>query len=250
MAAPANPQPRNPPPGRRRPPPHHGRWLWLILALAFGLGIWLLMKYFPGGLDSEGEWMELTRLVAILALVSSALLFTRKIKVGDAVRNISIWLGLAALLVLGYAYQDEFRNIGRRIGGELAPGYGQTAGNRSLMITKSADGHFNVVGSANGMRLSFLIDTGATSIILSPADASRIGIDLSTLRYTTITQTANGLGRSAPYRLEELSVGPLTFRDVRVSINQADMSGSILGMSFLDRLNSYEVRGRQLILRY
>ncbi len=225
-------------------------WVWMILALAFGVGIWLLMKYFPGGLDSEEGWMELTRLVAILALVSSGLLFTRRLNLGTAVRSLSIWLGLAAVLVLGYSYQDDFKAAGSRIAGELAPGYPQSNGNREVSLTKGSDGHFNVIGTANGRRVNFLIDTGATSIVLSPSDARSIGIDLSTLRYTTITLTANGRGRTAPYRLNELSVGPITFRDVNVSVNQAEMSGSILGMSFLDRLNSYEARGRRLILRY
>ncbi|MBT3978500.1 MAG: TIGR02281 family clan AA aspartic protease [Rhodospirillaceae bacterium] len=105
------------------------------------------------------------------------------------------------------------------------------------------------MGSANGARVRFMIDTGASDIVLSPADARAIGIDPATLRYTRVYQTANGLGRGASYRLETLAIGPIEFRDVAVSINQAEMNVSLLGMAFLDRLSTFEISGRRMTLR-
>ena len=98
--------------------------------------------------------------------------------------------------------------------------------------------------------MRFLIDTGASDTVLSPMDAQRLGIDLAALDFSRVYLTANGNGRGAPYRLMDLAIGPIALSDVAVSINQAPMDESLLGMSFLRRLKSFEVQGRRLYLRW
>jgi aspartyl protease family protein len=131
----------------------------------------------------------------------------------------------------------------------LVPANAVATDDNGLVITASADGHFYVNGRANGQRIRFMIDTGASNITLSPQDASRIGINLSELRFNQRFQTANGVGLGAPYRLDSLSIGSFEFANTRVSVNGADMSTSLLGMSFLERLKSFEFRGSKLYLR-
>ncbi len=244
-------------PGPWEPPPDPGRGrrgfpfgvlLWFLLALALGVAIWFLADYFPGGLSSDGDRIDLVRLLTILALISSGLVATRRIRLGEAVRNIAIWTGAAALLILIYTYQAEIGAIGRRVAGELFPSDPVVGQDGVLTLTQGPNGHFYATGSSNGARIRFMVDTGASDIVLSPADARRIGIDLASLRYTRLYQTANGQGRGAPYVLDSLTIGPIQVNDVRVSVNEAEMSASLLGMSFLGRLKSFEFRGRKLIL--
>ncbi len=226
-----------------------GVLVWLALLFAAGIGIWLLADYFPGQLSSDDNQIHMVRLLSILALVSSGVLFARRINFSEVVRNIAIWVGAAAVLVLAYTYQDELTSVAMRVGGELMPSEPMVTATGEVTLRMGDNGHFHAMGRANGTRLNFMIDTGATGIVLSPGDARLLGLDPARLRYTRIFQTANGMGRGAPYRLDTLSIGPIEFHDVAISINEAEMSSSLLGMSFLNRLSSFEIRGRGLILR-
>jgi aspartyl protease family protein len=95
----------------------------------------------------------------------------------------------------------------------------------------------------------FLIDTGASGVVLTPGDARRLGFDPRRLRYTRIAETANGTVRSAPIRLDFIAVGQIRMLDFPASVNEADMTDSLLGMSFLSRLRSFEVRDGLFIMR-
>jgi aspartyl protease family protein len=176
-------------------------------------------------------------------------MFVRQSQVPEILRNLAIWAGVFALLAVGYAYQDTFKAVGTRVMSEIVPGYAMTSGSGEMVLTERG-GHFFVTGDAGGIPLVFLIDTGASDIVLSPSDARRIGLDTATLTYSRNAMTANGVVRGAPARLEKLSFNALEITDVPVTINEADMATSLLGMAFLRRLKSYEVRGRQLYLRW
>ena len=100
------------------------------------------------------------------------------------------------------------------------------------------------------MSLALLVDTGASTVVLKPADAARIGIDTSALSFTTPVSTANGTTYAAPVRLKSVSVGPLEVRDVEALVAQPGaLNENLLGMSFLKRLRSYEFTGDFLTLR-
>ena len=242
------PGPWGPPPEPKRRVFPMGVLVWLALLFATGIGFWLLAGYFPGRLASDDNQIQMVRLLSILALVSSGVLFARRVKFSEMVRNIAVWTGAAAVLVLAYTYQDEIKSVGARVGGELMPGEAMVTAAGEVTLRRGDDGHFYALARANGTRINFMIDTGASGIVLSPADARRLGLDPARLRYTRIFQTANGRGRGAPRRLDSLSIGPIEFRDVAISINQVEMGTSLLGMSFLNRLSSFEIRGRSLVL--
>ncbi len=221
-----------------------GLALWVGLLLAVGIGIWFLNDLLPGQLSSDRDSnLEIVRLVALLALVSSGLVFARQIKLGEVVRNISIWTGLAAIVLVGYSFRTELEQLYYRVSGELVPSNAIALSDDELVINANADGHFYINGRANGERIRFLVDTGASGVTLSPQDASRIGIDLERLRFTQRFQTANGIGYGAPYRLDSLSIGAFDFADMDISINGADMSTSLLGMSVLNRLSACTFQG-------
>ena len=224
--------------------------LWLVLLSAIGASLWRLAELFPGQISSGLNQAYLVQLVIILALVSGSLIFARHIRFGEVARNLAIWTGVAVVLAIGFAFQSELTDIGLRLRSELLPGNPVASNPDVVALTASADGHFYVIGYVNGSPVRFLIDTGASQTVLSPSDAKRSGIDTEALSFTHSYETANGIGQGAAFTLRSLSIGPIELSDVPVSINQADMNTSLLGMSFLRRLRSFEFQGRRLFLRW
>ena len=100
----------------------------------------------------------------------------------------------------------------------------------------------------NGGRVTFMVDTGATDVVLAPADARRIGLDPAGLTFDQLASTANGTVTGAAIRLDSLAVGPIEMRDLPATVNGADMSESLLGMEFLNRLSGWRVENGVLTL--
>jgi aspartyl protease family protein len=102
----------------------------------------------------------------------------------------------------------------------------------------------------NGISLGMLVDTGASTVVLRPADAQRLGIDIERLRYTVPVQTANGTTFAASVRLRNVSIGRIRLNDVEALVaKQGALKENLLGMSFLSRLRSYEFTSDYLTLR-
>lgn len=121
---------------------------------------------------------------------------------------------------------------------------------RQLVLRRAANGHFKVRAYVNGVSIPFLVDTGASDVALSADAARQIGINMDSLKYTRRYQTANGAIYAAPVNLRDVRIGDLRVYDVDASITKSDLGVSLLGMSFLNRLTSFEMRGGELILRW
>jgi aspartyl protease family protein len=119
-----------------------------------------------------------------------------------------------------------------------------------LVLQAGAHGHFLVEATVNGRPIEFLIDTGASSIYLTPDDAARLGWTPQRLTYSERYSTAAGVVHAAPVTLRSLRIGQLELYDLPASVGEAPGSLSLLGISFLKRLDSYEVRGDRLILSW
>lgn len=197
-----------------------------------------------GGFSND-QFASVIAMVAILVLVGGAAFSGR---LGSDLRNIAIWLGIALLLVGGYAYRDELRPIWTRIAGELSPSTPRVSG-EDVVLRRGADGHFHARSLVNGAAIELMVDTGATRVSLSQADARAAGIDLASLRYTIPVQTANGEVFMAGTRLNAVRIDPITVTDVPAFVAPPGaLSGSVLGMSFLGALSGYSVRGDTLTL--
>ena len=121
---------------------------------------------------------------------------------------------------------------------------------RELILRRSSNGHFHVTAYVQGVPIPFLVDTGATDVALSADAARQIGINMRTLNYSRRYQTANGQIKAAPVVLRDIRIGDLRVYDVQASVTQTDLGISLLGMSFLNRLSSFEANGKELILRW
>lgn len=117
-----------------------------------------------------------------------------------------------------------------------------------IEIPRNADGHFYANLNINGTSIRFVVDTGATDLVLTQEDARRAGLDPDNLPYFGRAMTANGEVRTAPVWLEDVSFSGIDDRDVRASVNEGEMSQSLLGMSYLERFEQITIAGNRLIL--
>ncbi len=115
---------------------------------------------------------------------------------------------------------------------------------------KKTEGHFIVKAKVNGRSVHMIVDTGASTVVLRSEDARRAGIQLNALNYTVPVETANGRAFAARVKLDKVSLGELTLDQVDALVTKPGaLHQSLLGMSFLSRLQSYEFSGNQLVMR-
>jgi aspartyl protease family protein len=222
-------------------------WLGLIAAVAAAFA--LLIFVFPGQVGGMSQ-VDALQVVGLMALASSGLVFARRASLGTMARNLAIWVGIGAVLIVGYSFRTEAAAAFERVRGELIPAYAASDAPQQITINASEDGHFYVMGQVNGAPVRFVIDTGASGIVLSPADAQRAGIDPASLKFDSPAETANGVGYGAAITARSLDVGQMRLASVPMEVNQAPMSFSLLGMGFLKRLDSFEVHGDQMTFRW
>lgn len=209
-----------------------------------------LSSWFPGTLNDPDNIARLIYAVTLLGLVSSGIVVSQRVNMSEALRNAAIWLGIMLLLVIGYSYRDVWSEMGTRVAGELVPGQPVTVDGSTVELRRTRNGSFHAYASVEGTRVLFLVDTGASDVTLTHEDATRIGIDTSQLKYTVPYNTANGQVYSARVDLDSITLNDtITIRNVRASVSKPGrINTSLLGLSFLDRLNRYEVRGDRLVL--
>ena len=149
-----------------------------------------------------------------------------------------------------YAYRDTFSPFTSRLMAELEPGTVMTPAPGEAAVVRRRDGTFVIDMLADGVRLPFVFDTGASTVVLRARDAQRIGIDTARLAFSEEVSTANGRTRAAEADIGSLSAGTVTLKNVRALVAEPGaLAENLLGQSFLERLASYGVEGDRLVLR-
>ena len=115
-------------------------------------------------------------------------------------------------------------------------------------VPRSPDGHYHLTADVNGIAIRFIVDTGASDIVLSREDASRVGLTPEDLAFAGSARTANGLVPTARVWLEEVAIGGMADRDVPALVNGGEMSGSLLGMAYLERFAEVTFGGGRMVL--
>jgi aspartyl protease family protein len=202
-----------------------------------------------------GTFASLAAGVALLVFLGGGLFSRYRGNPGDLLRDALTWVALSLALVAAYSYRHEILPFAGRLAGELLPGSAMVVevsnnGPAEVKIRRRLDGHFTARADVNGSRISLIVDTGASTIVLRPEDAKKAGIDLDKLSYDVTVMTANGRTKAARVKLKSVAVGPLDRQDVDALVAKKDaLFESLLGMSFLSRLRSYEFSGDFLRLR-
>lgn len=225
--------------------------IFIGVALAIAIGLALLISADAGALVglTQQQTGQLVPLVAIL-IVFAAGAFARRRRASELIGNLVLWLGIFGVALVGYAYRDDLGGIAARVFGELLPGVAvvnEDAGTATFRAGR--DGHFVVNAKVNGADIRTIFDTGASAVVLTASDARAAGLDTASLSFDVPVSTANGTGRAAVVRLDQLEVGGIVRRNVRAFVAEAEaLTTSLLGMSFLETLTRYSVSASSLEL--
>lgn len=251
---------REPLEAAKPPPPDAGRprlmlrgqpaGLWLLFLAGIGVLVFALIKAFPETRLGGDDWRDIGWYAGLMLLLAAGGFRLGTGRFRQGLRHAVLFLALFAGVVLVYAYRDLFADLPQRLSLALGTARPTVVGDRELVVPQDEQGAFEVIARVDGQPVRFMVDTGSSDTVLSPDDARRLGADLSALPFRTPAETANGIGYSAPWKVRRIEVGPIAFDDLPVSINQAPMTRSLLGRDFLGRLESYQVRGRSLYLKW
>jgi aspartyl protease family protein len=216
------------------------RFLTVLLILGLSLGL-LYGSNYADAPWSSGDPASVIYGVGLVLLVFVVLAITR-------LRGIGALAMVMMLAVAGYAYRFELHGVAERVLAALMPYRGEQVGKGSVSFEAWPDGEFRIDATVNGTPVTFLVDTGASDVVLTLEDAERLGYDPEDLDFSNAYSTANGAVVGAPIAVPEITIGPIRMHDVAAAVNGAPMPSSLLGVSFLDRLESYEVKDGILTL--
>jgi len=232
------------------------RLLWILLiGVALSLVI-LIARHDAGTISlpsmelSTEDFASLAYNLALIVFLGGAVLVIFRERLSHALEAALFWVAVGLVLALGYTYRMELRDVSERAMAEFVPGRAASRGVRTVEIVRGRTGEFQVSTLVNGARSNMVLDTGASAVVLTQEAAKAAGLPLEVLSYNVNVDTANGRTRAAAVTLDRLAVGNIVERSVPALIAQpGQLRTSLLGMSFLNRLESWEVRGDKLVMR-
>jgi aspartyl protease family protein len=231
---------------------------WLAILALIVAAIALVVSNDAGtiaGMSNEA-FARLVAGAAILIFLGGAVTSSYRGRFFEAVKHLAGWAAMMIFLVALYAYRVELAMVADRVIGELTPqgtqinvtapqGTGQ-----AVRIKRGWTGHFVANAKIKDKGVEMIVDTGASTVVLRHEDAKKLGINMRSLRYTVPVQTANGSSYAARVELDSITIGKVGLRGVEALIAKpGSLHQSLLGMSFLSRLRSYEFAGEYLELR-
>lgn len=196
----------------------------------------------------NNELVNIFYLFLLLTFIASSIFTRGNMPALRALKYFSIWAAIALSVIIIYSLRFNFIDFKNRVIGEINPSYVQYNSANKITINMSYGNHYYANVKINNKNIKFLIDTGASDIVLNLADAKKIGINLQDLIFNKPYQTANGISYGATIILQNVKFGDLELKNVRASVNKSNMGVSLLGMSFLSKFRKYEFYQNQLIL--
>lgn len=161
-------------------------------------------------------------------------------RMGQALRMALAWGLIFVGMMAGYGLWSDIRH-------DVMPIQMVTAAG-GVEVPRAEDGHYYLTLQINGTPVPFIVDTGASGMVLSRQDAERLGIDPASLRFLGEASTANGVVRTARVNLPLVELGPFRNEEFQAYVNDGEMEGSLLGMDYLGQFHMEFSDGR-LVLR-
>jgi aspartyl protease family protein len=228
------------------------RLLWVVL-----IGIALTLGVLVAGHDQDtiaglkiDDFGSMIYHVALVVFVGGSVLVMFRERLSQAFEAVLFWTVVGFILAFGYTYRAELRGIGDRVMAELMPGRAVQRSENTVEIVRGRGGDFQVAAQVNGTRIAMALDTGASAVVLTQEAAKAAGLPIELLSYSVQIETANGRARAASVTLDRVAVGGIIERAVPALIAQpGQLRTSLLGMTFLNRLQSWQVQGDKLTMR-
>ncbi|MFV2092888.1 MAG: TIGR02281 family clan AA aspartic protease [Hyphomicrobiales bacterium] len=235
---------------------------WIGIAILVTAGVYLIATQNVLGprIVAAVDLAGLASCVALLVVIGGSAIFGYQGRATLAIKQALVWLAIGLGLLVFYTYRVEFERVAVRTLGELLPGTpvvqtnydrgsSQTSTDNVVAITAGRGGHFAVEALINDTSVRLMADTGATLVALTYDDALRIGLDPDNLSYDLRVFTANGEVMNARATLRQVTVGSISLENIKATVaRQGQLQTSLLGMSFLSRLKSFQISGSQMLL--
>jgi aspartyl protease family protein len=190
------------------------------------------------------EWQHLALYAVGAALI---IMLLQRIPVVGRLIRFALSLGLLAFLIYVVLQQAPYQPELARFTSSLGLDDQKVSG-KELQVHMSPDGHFWVVASVNGVKRRMLIDSGATVTAVSQRTAREARIDTGTGLTPVVLRTANGAAPAQTGSIDELRVGNIVARNLKVVTSPGLGDLDVLGMNFLSKLESWRVEGQTLVL--
>ena len=184
--------------------------------------------------------LRLVYLGILITAILGGLLYRSRHRMSQFARNAFMWVLIIGGTVVAVA---SFQGAGSIPFAKQA-----SVSEGRIELAMQPNGHYHVRALVNEVPIDFIVDTGASHVVLTREDAARVGINLDELAYIGSASTANGIVRTAPVRLDSIEIEEVRDSNVRAVVNEGEMAGSLLGMSYLSRYDKIEISKGRLIL--
>jgi aspartyl protease family protein len=196
---------------------------------------------------SSHEWSNVIYILILVALLIMG--FSRKdLPIKKIFEFTGLWIAFALVALVLYSYRFEFFEVKDRVLSDLFPSKAINKNHKQLVLNIAQDGHYYLNVKIKNNEVRFMIDTGASDMVIDEKIALKLGYDLRNINYNKIFQTANGQSYGASISFDEVDVSGIKFYNVQASITNSDLVIPLLGMSFLQKFYKYEFFRDKLIL--
>lgn len=190
---------------------------------------------------TDMDWGNLIYLALLGSALAAWYVVHNRQSLGRTLQQAVAWALIFVAVIAAIGVWDDIRSAVR-------PGMATVVQGHRIEVPRARDGHYYMTLDINGTPVSFLVDTGASEVVLTARDAKRAGVDMGRLIYSGRAMTANGEVRTAPVWLDAVELGGITDTGVRAWVNEGEMDMSLLGMSYLGRFSRLEITGQALVL--
>ncbi|MDH5797911.1 MAG: TIGR02281 family clan AA aspartic protease [Paracoccaceae bacterium] len=189
---------------------------------------------------SGDQYARLAYLLLLLLAVGGYFLAESRKNMGQTAKQAAVWGLIFVGFIAGFGLWNDIRD-------DVAPRQSLISAG-VVEVPRSDDGHYYLTVHLNEVPVQFVVDTGATDVVLTLKDAERVGLDPTQLRFTELAMTANGEVRTATARIGSVQIGDIRDNDLRVSVTEGELDISLLGMSYLQHFEHIEIQRGKLVL--
>lgn len=184
---------------------------------------------------------RLAYLALLLTAVGGYFVAESRANLGQNLRHALIWVLIFVGVLAGVSLWSDIRD-------DISPQQSVIQDTGQIVLPRAFDGHFYATLRMNGQPIDFIVETGASNIVLTKEDAARIGVEMNALRFYGRAMSANGEVRTAPARIAKVELLGVQDFGVEVWVNEGEMPRSLLGNDYLQRFEKIEISRNQLVL--